>query len=69
LGLLATGRSCGPRVTALTGKDGRTFQATRRTHNTVLRRTFLATTLPPTREALQQPWQRLSSTEPGAGEL
>ena len=52
--------------TALTDRGDRALQAARRTHNTVLRRTFLAATSPADREMLQQLWQRLSS--PGSGD-
>jgi len=52
--------------TILTDRGDRALRAARRTHNTVLRRTFLAATSPADREMLQQLWQRLSSPEPGA---
>ena len=51
--------------TALTDRGGAALRAARRTHNAVLRRTFLAATTPADRETLQQLWQRLSSPEPG----
>jgi DNA-binding MarR family transcriptional regulator len=52
--------------TVLTDEGDRTLRAARRTHNTVLRRTFLAVTSAADREALQQLWRRLSSSQPGA---
>jgi DNA-binding MarR family transcriptional regulator len=52
--------------TALTDRGDRALRAARRTHNTVLRRTFLAATTPADREMLQQLWRRLSSA--GSGE-
>jgi DNA-binding MarR family transcriptional regulator len=51
--------------TVLTGRGDRALRAARRTHNTVLRRTFLAATSAADREMLRQLWQRLSS--PGSG--
>ena len=54
--------------TALTERGDRALRAARRTHNAVLRRTFLAATTPADREMLQQLWQRLSSPESGAGQ-
>ena len=51
--------------TAHTDRGGAALRAARRTHNAVLRRTFLAATSPADRETLQQLWQRLSSPEPG----
>ena len=48
--------------TVLTDEGDRTLRAARRTHNTVLRRTFLAVTSAADREALQRLWQRLSSS-------
>jgi DNA-binding MarR family transcriptional regulator len=51
--------------TALTDRGDQALRAARRTHNTVLQRTFLAATSPADREMLQQLWQRLSS--PGSG--
>ena len=51
--------------TALTDRGDAALRAARRTHNAVLRRTFLAATSPADRETLQQLWQRLSSPEPG----
>jgi DNA-binding MarR family transcriptional regulator len=51
--------------TALTDRGDRALRAARRTHDTVLRRTFLAATSPADREMLQQLWQRLSSPESG----
>ena len=54
--------------TVLTDEGDRTLRAARRTHNTVLRRTFLAITSAADREALQQLWQRLSSSQPGTEE-
>jgi DNA-binding MarR family transcriptional regulator len=54
--------------TVLTDEGDRTLRAARRTHNTVLRRTFLAVTSAADREALQQLWQRLSSSQPGTEE-
>ena len=52
--------------TALTDRGDRALRAARRTHNMVLRRTFLAATSPADRETLQQVWQRLSSPSSGA---
>jgi DNA-binding MarR family transcriptional regulator len=52
--------------TALTGEGDRALRAARRTHNTVLRRTFLAATSAADRAVLQQLWQRLSSPDSGA---
>jgi len=54
--------------TALTDRGDQALRAARRTHNTVLQRTFLAATSPADREMLQQLWQRLSSPESGAGQ-
>ncbi len=54
--------------TVLTDEGDRTLRAARRTHNTVLRRTFLAVTSAADRETLQQLWQRLSSSQPGTEE-
>lgn len=54
--------------TVLTDEGDRTLRAARRTHNTVLRRTFLAVTSAADREALQRLWQRLSSSQPGTEE-
>jgi|HubBroStandDraft_4_1064222.scaffolds.fasta_scaffold06727_3 DNA-binding MarR family transcriptional regulator len=54
--------------TVLTDEGDRTLRAARRTHNTVLRRTFLAVTSAADRKALQQLWQRLSSSQPGTEE-
>ena len=54
--------------TTLTDKGDRTLRAARATHNTVLRRTFLAATSPADRQALQQAWQRLSRSGPGSAE-
>jgi DNA-binding MarR family transcriptional regulator len=54
--------------TALTEEGGRVLRAARRTHNTVLRRTFLAATSAADREVLQHLWQRLSSADSSAGE-
>jgi DNA-binding MarR family transcriptional regulator len=51
--------------TALTDRGDLALRAARRTHNMVLRRTFLAATSPADREVLQQLWQRLSSSESG----
>jgi DNA-binding MarR family transcriptional regulator len=45
--------------TALTDRGDAALRAARRTHNAVLRRTFLAATSPADRETLQQLWQRL----------
>lgn len=50
--------------TVLTEEGDRTLRAARRTHNTVLRRTFLAATSAADREAFTQLWQRLSSPIP-----
>ena len=52
--------------TVLTGEGDRALRAARRTHNTVLRRTFLAVTTAADREVLQQLWQRLSLADSGA---
>ena len=52
--------------TVLTEEGDRALRAARLTHNTVLRRTFLATTSPADRDVLTQLWQRLSSTDSGA---
>ena len=54
--------------TVLTDEGDRTLRAARRTHNTVLRRTFLAVTSAADRQVLQQLWQRLSSSQPGTEE-
>ena len=54
--------------TVLTAEGDRALRAARRTHNTVLRRTFLATTSAADRKLLQQLWQRLSSPDSGAGQ-
>jgi len=51
----------------LTEKGERESLAARRTRNRVLRRSFLAATSPADRQTLQQLWQRLSQTAPGAG--
>src|SRR5436305_3311836 len=51
--------------TVLTEEGDRALRAARRTHNMVLRRTFLATTSAADRQLLQQLWRRLSS--PGSG--
>jgi DNA-binding MarR family transcriptional regulator len=50
--------------TVLTEQGDQVLRAARRTHDTVLRRTFLAATSPADRQALRQLWHRLSS---GAG--
>ena len=52
--------------TVLTEEGDRALRAARLTHNTVLRRTFLAATSPADRELLTQLWQRLTSTDSGA---
>jgi DNA-binding MarR family transcriptional regulator len=52
--------------TVLTEEGDRALRAARRTHNTVLRRTFLAATSAADRQMLQQLWQRLSSPDSGA---
>jgi len=52
--------------TVLTEEGDRALRAARRTHNTVLRRTFLAATTAADREVLTQLWQRLASAETGA---
>jgi DNA-binding MarR family transcriptional regulator len=49
--------------TVLTEQGDRALRAARRTHNTVLRRTFLAATSAADREALTQLWQRLASAD------
>ena len=49
--------------TVLTYEGDRALRAARRTHNTVLRRTFLAVTSPADREMLQRLWHRLSSAD------
>ena len=51
--------------TVLTEEGDRALRAARLTHNTVLRRTFLATTSAADRDVLTQLWQRLSSTDSG----
>jgi DNA-binding MarR family transcriptional regulator len=51
--------------TALTDRGDQALRAARRTHNAVLRRTFLAATSAADREMLQQLWQRLSAHESG----
>lgn len=51
--------------TALTDRGDQALRAARRTHNMVLRRTFLAATSPADREMLQQLWRRLSSPDSG----
>lgn len=51
--------------TVLTGRGDRALRDARRTHNAVLRRTFLAATSAADREMLRQLWRRLSS--PGSG--
>jgi DNA-binding MarR family transcriptional regulator len=52
--------------TVLTEEGDRALRAARRTHNTVLRRTFLAATSAADRQMLQQLRQRLSSPDSGA---
>jgi len=52
--------------TVLTEEGDRALRAARHTHNTVLRRTFLAATTAADREVLTQLWQRLASAETGA---
>src|SRR5215471_13540487 len=52
--------------TVLTEEGDRALRAARRTHNTVLRRTFLAATSAVDRKLLQQLWQRLSLAETDA---
>jgi DNA-binding MarR family transcriptional regulator len=52
--------------TVLTENGDRALRAARLTHNTVLRRTFLAATSAADRKLLQQLWQRLSSPDSGA---
>src|SRR5689334_18356543 len=52
--------------TVLTEEGDRALRAARCTHNTVLRRTFLATTSAADRQMLQQLWHRLSSPSSGA---
>jgi DNA-binding MarR family transcriptional regulator len=47
--------------TVLTDEGGQVLQAARRTHNAVLRRTFLAVASPTDRRTLQQLWQRLGT--------
>lgn len=54
--------------TVLTEEGDRALRAARRTHNTVLRRTFLAATSAADRKLLQQLWQRLSSPDSAAGQ-
>jgi len=54
--------------TVLTEEGDRALRTARRTHNTVLRRTFLAATSAADRKLLQQLWQRLSSPDTGAGQ-
>jgi DNA-binding MarR family transcriptional regulator len=54
--------------TVLTYEGDRVLRAARITHNTVLRRTFLAATSAADREVLGQLWQRLSQSQPGTGE-
>ena len=53
--------------TVLTEEGDQTLRAARRTHNAVLRRTFLNVTSPADRKMLRRLWQRLSSSRPGAG--
>jgi DNA-binding MarR family transcriptional regulator len=52
--------------TVLTEQGERALQAARRTHNRVLRGSFLAATSPADRQTLQQLWERLSQASPGA---
>jgi DNA-binding MarR family transcriptional regulator len=52
--------------TVLTEEGDQTLRAARRTHNAVLRRTFLAVTSPADRDMLQHLWHRLSPPEAGA---
>ena len=54
--------------TVLTYEGDRALRAARRTHNTVLRRTFLAVTSSADREMLQRLWHRLSSADAHAGQ-
>jgi DNA-binding MarR family transcriptional regulator len=54
--------------TVLTENGDRALRAARLTHNTVLRRTFLAATSAADRQMLQQLWLRLSSPDSGADE-
>jgi DNA-binding MarR family transcriptional regulator len=53
--------------TVLTEQGDRRLRAARRTHNAVLRRTFLSLTSPADRRALRELWQRLSQDRPGGG--
>jgi hypothetical protein len=52
--------------TVLTGDGDTVLRAARRTHNEVLRRTFLAVTTAADRHMLERLWQRLSRAQPGA---
>jgi DNA-binding MarR family transcriptional regulator len=52
--------------TVLTERGDRRLRAARRTHNAVLRRSFLSVTSPADRQTLQELWQRLSDSQPGA---
>ena len=52
--------------TVLTYKGDQALRAARGTHNTVLRRTFLAATSAADRKLLQQLWHRLSSPDSAA---
>jgi len=54
--------------TVLTEEGDRVLRAARRTHDTVLRRTFLAATSAADRNLLQQLWRRLSSPDSAAGQ-
>jgi len=51
--------------TVLTGDGDTVLRAARRTHNEVLRRTFLAVTTAADRHLLERLWQRLSRAQPG----
>ena len=53
--------------TVLTTDGDTMLRAARRTHNEVLRRTFLVVTSAADRRTLERLWQRLSRVRPGAG--
>jgi DNA-binding MarR family transcriptional regulator len=53
--------------TVLTGDGETMLRAARRTHNEVLRRTFLAATSAADRRMLERLWRRLPRAQPGAG--
>jgi DNA-binding MarR family transcriptional regulator len=53
--------------TVLTEQGDRRLRAARRTHNAVLRRSFLSVTSDADRQILRQMWQRLSQDQPDGG--